>query len=136
LIEAASGGGVRTSAILPNTCVWSPPRATPPTASCSRCAAVVDADPVESVAQRTCVACGTSAFIADSDEHWSEARPERWHCECQNDAAELGVAFSLRSDGEVRWITVGQRCTRCGLLDAVVDWKIDYGPSTHLLAQV
>jgi hypothetical protein len=31
---------------------------------------------------------------------------------------------------------VGQRCTRCGLLDAVVDWKIDYGPSTHLLAQV
>jgi hypothetical protein len=55
---------------------------------------------------------------------------------CGNDTAELGVAFSLRSDGEVRWITVGQRCTGCGVLDAIVDWKISYGPSTHLFAQV
>jgi ribosomal protein S27AE len=104
--------------------------------SCGGTTHCLDADPVESVAQRTCVACGTSAFIVDSDEHWSEARAERWHCACGNDTAELGVAFSLRSDGEVRWITVGQRCSRCGLLDVVVDWKIDYGPSTHLLAQV
>jgi len=42
----------------------------------------------------------------------------------------------LRSDSEARWITLGQRCTSCGLLDAAVDWKIDYGPSTHLLGQV
>jgi hypothetical protein len=32
----------------------------------------LDADPVESAAQRTCVACGAKAFIADSDECWSD----------------------------------------------------------------
>jgi hypothetical protein len=96
----------------------------------------LDADPVESAAQRTCVACGAKAFIADSDEYWSEVQAERWRCECGNDTAELGTAFSLKSDGEVRWITLGQRCTSCGLLDAAVDWKIDYGPSSHLLGQV
>jgi hypothetical protein len=104
--------------------------------TCGGTAHRLDADPVESAARRTCVACGARAFIADSDEYWSEAKVERWRCGCESDTAELGVAFSLRSDGEVRWITVGLRCTGCGLLDAVVDWKIDYGPSTHLLAQV
>jgi hypothetical protein len=48
---------------------------------------------------------------------------------------ELGVAFSLFEDGEVRWITVGVRCARCGILASPVDWKIDYGPSRHLLSQ-
>ena len=93
-------------------------------------------DSVESVAQRICVTCGASAFIADSEEHWFEAQPERRQCVCGNDIAELGVGFSLRSDDEVRWITVGQRCTSCGVLGVEVDWKIDYGPSTHLLDQV
>jgi len=51
----------------------------------------LDADPVESAAQRTCVACGAKAFIADSDEYWSEVQAERWRCECGNDTAELGA---------------------------------------------
>jgi hypothetical protein len=93
-------------------------------------------DSVESVAQRTCVACGASAFIADSEEEWSEAQPESWQCVCGNDSAEVGVGFSLRSDGEVWWVTLGQRCASCGVLGVVVDWKISYGPSTHLLDQV
>lgn len=63
--------------------------------SCGGTTHRLDADPVESVAQRTCVACGTSAFIADSDEHWSEARAERWHCACENDTAELGARGRL-----------------------------------------
>jgi ribosomal protein S27AE len=94
------------------------------------------ADPVEGVAQRTCVACGSGAFIADSEEEWSEARPQQWRCVCGHDTAELGVAFSLKRDGEVRWVTVGQRCTSCGVLGMMVDWKIGYGPSVHLLAQL
>lgn len=36
------------------------------------------ADPFEGVAQQSCVRCGTSAFIADSEEQWSEAQPEPW----------------------------------------------------------
>jgi hypothetical protein len=94
------------------------------------------ADPFEGVAQRSCVRCGTSAFIADSEEEWSEAQPEPWRCVCGNDTAQLGVGFSLKGDGEIRWITVGQRCVSCGVLDAMVDWKIGYDPSAHLLAQI
>jgi ribosomal protein S27AE len=104
--------------------------------SCGGTTHCLRVDSLESVAQRTCVTCGASAFIADSEEEWSEAQPERWQCVCGNDTAEVGVGFSLRSNGEVRWVTVGQRCVSCGVLGAVVDWKISYGPSAHLLDQV
>ena len=48
----------------------------------------------------------------------------------------IGVAFSLRDDGDVRWITVGGRCVACGGLGAYTDWKIDYSPTNHLLTAV
>jgi hypothetical protein len=35
----------------------------------------------------------------------------------------------------VKWITVGTRCAACGVLGSPVDWKIDYGPTDHLLRQ-
>jgi hypothetical protein len=91
-------------------------------------------DDDEGCARRTCTGCGTSAFIGDSAEYWEDAEPGEATCPCGATEFEVGVAFSLRDDGEVSWITVGGRCTSCGLLGVYTDWKIDYRPSGHLLS--
>jgi hypothetical protein len=92
----------------------------------------VKADEAEGCAQRTCVACGTAAFIGDSDEYWADAEPASVLCDCGGDAFEVAVGFSFRSDEEVRWIIVGVRCAACGAVSSPVDWKIDYAPTDHL----
>jgi hypothetical protein len=42
----------------------------------------------------------------------------------------------LRDNGDVRWITVGERCLACGILGAAIDWKVDYSPTDHLFALI
>jgi hypothetical protein len=96
----------------------------------------LEADQEEGCARRICSACVQSEFIGDSAEVWEEAEPEKCICPCKGDQFEIGIAFSRRADGEVRWMTVGERCIRCGVLGSCVDWKIDYAPSQHLLTQV
>ncbi len=93
-------------------------------------------DDEEGGAQRTCVACGASAFLGDSEEYWDDAEPDDAECPCGGEQFEVGVAFSLRDDGDVRWITVGGRCVACGVLGVYTDWKIDYSPTGHLFAAV
>ena len=99
------------------------------------------ADRNEGSAQRTCAVCGRKHFICDSAEYWQEARPQRWTCtECQCKTCNLAVGFSLYepkegAQADVRWISVGQRCTNCGTLGSFVDWKVGYGPSYQLLEQ-
>lgn len=99
----------------------------------------LEGDTVEGCARRTCDACGTAAFIAGSEEYWDEADPEPCVCPCRCRRFEVGVGFSLRQEGEgkgeVRWITVAERCVVCGVLGSYVDWKIGYSPSRHLLDQ-
>jgi hypothetical protein len=85
-------------------------------------------------------ACGAKHFICDSAEYWNEADPKQWACtECGNQECNLGVGFSLYEEEDqrrdVRWISVGNRCTKCGTLGSFVDWKIGYGPSDQLLNQ-
>ncbi|MEV8537112.1 hypothetical protein [Streptomyces sp. NPDC051211] len=92
-------------------------------------------------AERECSGCGSRAFIADSEEYWEE---DSWEdeasgpagCPCGSGVFEAAVAFSLGDDGSVRWVTVGLRCIKdrgCGVYS---DWKIDYGPTDHLLTMV
>jgi hypothetical protein len=65
-----------------------------------------------------------------------EAEPKKLSCRpCRGRLFELGVAFSRDEDGDVRWITLGERCVRCGVLGAFADWKVDYAPTEHLLSQ-
>lgn len=92
-------------------------------------------DQDEGCARRTCRACGSKTFIADNAEFWVDAEPRTSRCPCKGLDYELGVGFSMRDDGGVRWITVGQRCVACGVLASFVDWKIDYEPSVHLVDQ-
>jgi hypothetical protein len=85
---------------------------------------------------RTCAACKLAHFICDSGEYWDESTPVKVACPCRGRLFEIGVAFSRNQDGEVRWITIGERCVRCGVLGSFVDWKIDYVPADHLLTRV
>jgi len=96
----------------------------------------LEADAEEGCARRTCVGCEATAFICDSGEYWADAEPEPVACPCGGEQFELGVGFSPRANGDVRWITVGERCTRCGILGSATDWKIDYGPTDRLFDQV
>ena len=106
------------------------------TCECGRRVFRLELDDEEGCARRTCSTCGRAAFIADSAEYWDEADPGDAQCRCGEEGFEVGVAFSLRDDGDVRWITVGGRCVACGLLGAYADWKIDYSPTDHLLTAV
>ena len=97
----------------------------------------LDADDAEGVAKRTCTKCKREYFICDSKEFWDEAEPEHWSCNCGSEATNVGVGFSLRKrGGEVRWLYVGCRCVKCGILGCFAGWKIDYAPSRQLLEQV
>ncbi len=93
-------------------------------------------DDQEGVAQRSCVACGSPAFLGDSEEHWDGAEPGDAACPCGEEQFEIGVAFALHDDGDVRWLTIGCRCMTCGILGVYADWKIDYSPTDHLFAAV
>ena len=90
-------------------------------------------DDDEGCAVRHCTACATDRFIADSADVWDDAEPGDGQCPCGAEVFELGIAFSLRDDGDIRWVSVGGRCVACGGLGTYVDWKIDYSPTDHLL---
>ena len=104
---------------------------------CRACGALsftLHVDDEQGCAQRRCIGCGLEAFIADSEEWWEDADVADAACLCQSETFEVGVAFSLREDGEIHWVTVGGRCTTCGVLGVYTDWKIDYSPTDHLFA--
>lgn len=90
-------------------------------------------DDVEGAAGRVCTGCGCPAFIADSEEIWEEADPGEAACPCGSEEFETAVAYSLGANGSVRWVTVGLRCQKDGAVGVYADWKIDYGPTDHLL---
>ncbi|MBA3461348.1 MAG: hypothetical protein H0T46_15400 [Deltaproteobacteria bacterium] len=97
-------------------------------------ALVVDAD--EGCAQRACTCCRRTHFVCDSGEYWEDAEPENFVCRCGSSSFELAVAFSHGNHTTVKWITVGNRCTKCGILGSAVDWKVDYEPTAHLYNEV
>jgi hypothetical protein len=89
-------------------------------------------------ARRYCPECDAEHLICDSEDYYDPAKAIYWDCrECRHPRCNLGVGFALSSDREfIRWLYIGQRCARCGLLDFCVSWKIMYGPSLQLMDQV
>jgi len=61
--------------------------------------------------------------------------PGECRCPCGRGEVAVAVGFSLRDDGDVRWISIGLRCLTDNTLGVYADWKINYGPSGHLLSQ-
>lgn len=101
--------------------------------TCGNTSFTLKVDQEEGCAQRTCTACNKSTFIGDSDEIWMDAHPKKVGCPCKNTVFEIGVGFSFRDDENINWVTIGHRCTNCGILASSADWEISYGPSMHLL---
>ena len=85
-------------------------------------------------AERLCVACDDAVLIADSADHWSEAEPSQCECPCGGVEFAIAVGFAPVGDGsdDVRWVSIGLRCLRDGMLGVYTDWRIDYSPSGHL----
>jgi hypothetical protein len=106
--------------------------------SCGSAQFKLEADDNEGTARRTCVACGVENYICDSKEYWEDSEPELLECiECKSQSANVGVGFSLyEDDGEVKWLYVGYRCAKCGVLGCFAGWKVAYAPSRHLFEAV
>lgn len=105
--------------------------------SCGNTSFSLWADDGEGTAKRICSSCDNTHFLCDSEEYRSEETSTEWKCiKCKCKFANIGVGFSLYEDGEVRWLYVGERCTRCGILGCVAQWKVAYAPSKQLLEQV
>ncbi|MBG0564373.1 hypothetical protein [Actinoplanes aureus] len=104
---------------------------------CGKCdgrAFRVDIDEEENT-RRVCVACGGTAFIGDSADHWDEDGHDSCACPCGGEEFAAAVGYAFFSDGEVRWMSVGLRCLADNTLGVYADVKIDYSPSRHLLEQ-
>jgi hypothetical protein len=95
------------------------------------------ADQEEGGAERTCIVCNHRHLICDSAECWEEAEPIEYDCvECASKTCNVGVGYALRETGkEIRWIYIGVRCTKCGILGCITDWKVSYAPTRHMLEQ-
>ncbi len=105
--------------------------------ACSSVDFHLDADDTEGAAKRTCTKCSRQHFLCDSEEVAEEAEFQHWRCGCGSEVTNIGVGFSLRKKlGEIRWLYVGCRCVKCGILGCFAGWKIDYAPSRQLLDQV
>ena len=89
------------------------------------------------IAARICTRCEAEAGIADSDDHFDDVDDvEQAECPCGNDVFTVATGFALDAAGEVRWVSVGLRCTEDGVAGVYVDWRIDYLPTAHLFTQV
>jgi hypothetical protein len=74
--------------------------------------------------------------MLDSADTAEVAVPEECACPCGGETFQVAVGFALRDDGDVRWVSVGLRCTTDGTLGVYADWKIDYSPTNALFEKV
>jgi hypothetical protein len=95
---------------------------------------LVDDD--EGCAVAVCAGCEFEMPLADSADHLDGADLGECACPCGGETFAAAIGFAVFDDGDVRWISVGLRCLTDGTMGVYADWKIDYGPSAHLMADV
>jgi hypothetical protein len=93
-------------------------------------------DDEEGAAVRQCLKCQSQTPMLDSANYLDDADLGAAACPCGHEAFDVAVGFSLREDGEVRWVSIGLRCRNDGVLGVYADWKVDYSPSRHLMGAV
>jgi hypothetical protein len=94
-------------------------------------------DDTQGAAVRQCVACNTEHAIGDSADFLAGATLEEAECPCGTQAFEITVGVSLYVDSEaVRWLYLGCRCSKCGLVAVYGDWKNESDDFRVLLTQV
>jgi hypothetical protein len=123
-IEEFSAGGYPVDSVAFSVC------------TCGNETFAVVLDDEVGVAATVCTVCEEEAALVDSDDHFADVDEVRQaECACGNDEFRAAVGFALDHDAEVRWVSVGLRCTNDGVAGVYVDWKLDYRPTSHLLAQ-
>jgi hypothetical protein len=84
----------------------------------------------DAAVERTCRACGTVAWIADSKQFWDEEEAAIFVCDqCTDDVVEdcaIAVGFSVTGDG-VQSLAVASRCANCGRLGCCAEWTLHGG---------
>jgi hypothetical protein len=108
-------------------------------ASCSECGGStfdVVVDDEQGYAERSCASCAARVAMLDSVDVQEEADAGDAACPCGNETFEVAVGFAVRTGGHVRWVSIGARCVRDGVMGVYSDWKIDYSPTAHLFDQV
>jgi hypothetical protein len=111
--------------------------------ACSSETFFVEFDRDEGCVWRTCNDCSNVHLICDSAESIQDSTMVTYSCiGCSDTRANVGVGFAVRkrpilsfskAPPDVQWIWVGVRCAACGILGSIADWKVDYGPSGHLI---
>ena len=85
----------------------------------------LNVDQDNELAQTVCVTCGRVSFVSDSEEHWAEASPRLMKCPAKHREYEVSLGLCVRDEEWVRWMSLGSRCVRCGVLASPLDWKSD-----------
>jgi len=96
------------------------------------------ADDDEGVAQRVCASCKAEHFICDSGEYREDAKLAPWRCiECKSKVCNIGVGFSQYPDSptSIKWVYIGERCAKCGILGCFAGWKVGQDDVAHLFDQ-
>jgi hypothetical protein len=107
-----------------------------PTCPCGHGLFRLALDETQGAAVRTCRRCGAKHAIGDSTEYLADAQLEECACPCGAEVFELTIAVSLyRDSDDVRWLYVGARCARCGLIGCYGDWKNEFQGYKELLTR-
>jgi hypothetical protein len=94
-------------------------------------------DDNEGAAVRICISCEDEHPIGDSDEYLEDAELEECSCPCGAEELEITVGVSLYQESDdVRWLYLGCRCPKCGLIAVYGDWKNEFNGYRALLARV
>jgi len=94
-------------------------------------------DDAQGAAVRTCTTCSAEHPIGDSDEYLAQAELGECACPCGGEEFEIAVGVSLYVGSEdVKWLYLGCRCPRCGLVAVYGDWKNEFEDYRKLLARV
>ena len=102
--------------------------------SCGNDAFELRVDYDEDAIQVKCTKCGTKKILLDCDEVWETASPKLCKCSvCKsNKEYNVRVGFVRRENGSVKWVYIGNRCTKCGVLGSYLDWKVSYEPTDEM----
>jgi hypothetical protein len=94
-------------------------------------------DDDEGAAVRICTACSAEHPIGDSADFLEGAELRECACPCGHEEFEITAGVSLYEGSEdVRWLYLGCRCPKCGLVGVYGDWKNEFNGYQELLARV